>query len=236
VFLWGYLAYMAWGMENMDAAADWLLMPRMNGWDATDLFLVLVMWALMMAAMMLPSAAPLLMLVNRMYLERDGWKRAALKGAAFASGYLAVWSGFSVLATLAQWGLLEARLVSPAMESASTWLSSALLLAAGAYQLSGLKDVCLTRCRSPLSFLMTAGSDNAFLLGIRSGAYCTVCCALLMALLFVLGVMNLAWIAVLTVIVLLEKFLRRPRGFVHATGFALIAWGLWVLGRGIVAG
>jgi predicted metal-binding membrane protein len=222
---WAYVLYMAWGMANMDVAADWLLMPSMLDWDAADLLLVFVMWTLMMAAMMVPSAVPLLLLVNRINFERYSKRRALGATGVFALGYLTVWTGFSALATLAQWAMLEARLVSPMMESSSAYLSAALLLAAGAYQFSPLKHVCLSRCRSPLSFLMTQRVDSAFLLGLRHGTYCAGCCWLLMTLLFVLGVMNVAWIAVLTLIVLLEKVLRQPRWFLHLTGAALLLWG-----------
>jgi len=219
---------MAWGMENMDAVAVSLLMPAMTGWDGSDLLLVFFMWTVMMIAMMLPSAMPLLLLVTKINHGRFARDRALLGTGVFALGYLAVWTGFSALATLAQWGLLEARLVSPMMESASPWLSAALLAAAGAYEFTPLKNACLARCQSPLGYLMTGwreGFSGAFAMGLRHGAYCTGCCWLLMALLFVFGVMNLAWIAALAFLVLLEKLLRRPAWFARAAGATLLAWG-----------
>jgi predicted metal-binding membrane protein len=231
---WAYLIAMAWGMENMDVSVDWLLMPAMSSWGSTDLVLVFIMWTLMMAAMMLPSAVPLLLLLFRINSANHSRRGAVLAVAVFALGYLAVWAGFSVLATFAQWGLLKARLVSPMMDSSSVYFSGVLLLAAGAYQFSTLKNVCLTRCRSPLSVLMTQRSQGrwgAFVMGLRQGMYCTGCCWLLMALLFVLGVMNLLWIIGLTVFVLFEKVLRQPRWFVHASGAILLVWGVWVLGQ-----
>lgn len=225
---WAYVIFMAWGMENMDAVADSLLMPAMTGWDGSDLLLVFFMWAVMMIAMMLPSAMPLLLLVSKINHGRFARNRALLGTGVFALGYLAVWTGFSALATLVQWGLLEARLVSPMMESASPWLSAALLAAAGVYEFTPLKNACLARCRSPLGYLMTGwreGFSGAFAMGLRHGAYCTGCCWLLMALLFVFGVMNLAWIAALAILVLLEKLLRRPAWFAPAVGATLLAWG-----------
>ena len=224
---WAYVVYMVWGMANMDVAVNWLLMPRMSNWGIADIALVFVMWAVMMAAMMLPSAVPLLSLLARIYLQRHRRRRALLATGVAGFGYLTAWTGFSVLATLAQWGLLEARLVSPMMESSSPYLSGALLAAAGAYQFTALKYACLSRCRSPLSALMTHGGASmpgAFLLGLRQGAYCTGCCWLLMVLMFVLGVMNLLWIAGLTLLVLLEKILRQPRWFVQLIGVALLVW------------
>ena len=225
---WAYLVYMAWGMNDMDAVAEPLLMPAMTGWGGSDLLLVFFMWAVMMIAMMLPSAMPLLLMVAKINCGRFARKRALLGTGVFALGYLVVWTGFSALATLAQWGLLEARLVSPMMESASPWLSAALLAAAGAYELTPLKNACLARCQSPLGFLMTGwreGIPGAFAMGAIHGAYCTACCWLLMALLFVFGVMNLAWIAALAIFVLIEKLVRRPPWFARAAGAALLLWG-----------
>ena len=225
---WAYLLYMIWGMENMDAVADSLLMPAMVDWSGADLVLVFVMWAIMMAAMMLPSAAPMLMLFARISAARSNGARAGLATGVLALGYLAAWAGFSALATLAQWGLLEARLVSPMMSSASPALSAALLAAAGAYQFTPLKNACLARCRSPLSVLLNdwrEGLAGAFSMGLRQGAYCIGCCWLLMALLFVFGVMNLVWIVALTVFVLVEKLLRGPGWFAPVTGAMLLVWG-----------
>jgi predicted metal-binding membrane protein len=234
---WAYVLYMAWGMANMDAVADSLLMPSMMDWGGADLLRVFLMWSVMMAAMMLPSATPLLLLIARINYGRFSRERAALATGVFGLGYIAVWIGFSLLATLAQWGLLEARLVSPMMDSASPFLSAALLATAGTYEFTPLKHACLARCRSPLSVLMTQwreGYPGAFAMGLRQGAYCTGCCWLLMALLFVFGVMNLIWIAALSVLVLLEKLLRQPRWFSQATGVALLAWGALVAGQAVI--
>ncbi len=234
---WAYVIYMVWGMANMDAVADSLFMPSMIDWSGVDLLLVFIMWAVMMAAMMLPSSAPLLMLLAKINTERYGRRRALLATVVFGLGYLAVWSGFSLLATLAQWGLLEARLVSPMMNSASPILSAALLAAAGMYQFTPLKHACLARCRSPLSVLLNYWRDGfpgAFAMGLRQGAYCTGCCWLLMGLLFVFGVMNLIWIAGLSLLVLLEKLLSQPRWFTWATGAILLAWGALVAGQATI--
>jgi len=231
---WAYTVYMVWGMENMDLSADWLLMPRMIDWQGTDLLLVFIMWAIMMAAMMLPAATPLLFLLAKINHARYSPRRAAVATGVAGLGYLAAWTVFSLLATLAQWRLLEARLVSPMMESSSTLLSGALLVAAGAYQFSPLKHACLGHCRSPLSVLLNQWRDGylgAFSLGLRQGAYCTGCCWLLMVLLFAFGVMNLIWIAALSVLVLLEKIVPQPRLFVQGTGAILLVWGALIASR-----
>jgi len=229
---WLYLIYMAWGMANMDEPAAQLLMPAMVHWGASDLVLVFLMWAIMMAAMMLPSAAPMVRVYSRS-AEAQTDHSTGLLTSAFVGGYLAVWAAFSATVTLAQWGLLELRLVTPMMESASGWLSGGLLVGAGAYQFTAFKHSCLHKCRTPLGFLMAEwrpGVSGAFVMGLRHGAYCTGCCAMLMLLLFVLGVMNLAWILVLTLVVLAEKL--SPAKVVwpsRVLGAGLIAWGGYLL-------
>jgi predicted metal-binding membrane protein len=226
---WAYVFTMVWGMEHMDVADGWLLMPVMDDWGGADLLLVFLMWTIMMVAMMLPGTAPLLLALAGINYSRYERRRAALATGVAGLGYLAAWTGFSLLATLAQWRLLEARLISPVMDSSNTWLTGALLLAAGAYQFTPVKHVCLGSCRSPFSVLPSErrqGYAAAFRMGLRQGAYCLGCCWLLMALLFALGVMNLVWIAALSVLVLLEKILPQPRLFAQVTGAILLVWGV----------
>lgn len=229
---WIYLLYMAWGMAHMDVSAGQLFKPAMMHWQAADLALVFLMWSVMMAAMMLPSAAPMVQLFARSAESQTEYPTGLLT-SAFVSGYLAVWTLFSAIVTLAQWGLLEARLVTPMMESANSGLSGGLLVAAGAFQFTPLKNTCLNKCRTPMGFLIAEwrpGGRGAFIMGLRHGAYCLGCCAMLMLLLFVLGVMNLGWIIVLTLVVLAEKLL--PKGSVwpsRALGAGLVAWGGYVL-------
>ena len=228
---------MVWGMAHMEFGADMLIMPRMTQWRGADLLLVFLMWTIMMAAMMLPSATPTIRLYARIGRERRGGDRALSATWMFVAGYLAVWTGFSLLATLAQWALLAMRLVSPMMESASPTLSAALLLAAGAFQFTPLKHACLAKCRSPLGFLLTEWRDGpagAFVMGVRNGAFCAGCCWSLMLLLFVFGVMNLLWIVALTALVLLEKVLPRSRWLSRGTGIALLAWGALVGARALL--
>lgn len=228
---WAYVFYMVWGMAHMDMAADSLLMPGMDNWDGTDLLLVFVMWTIMMAAMMLPAAAPLMLILAKINYSRYSRRRAALATGVAGLGYLTTWTGFSLLAALAQWRLLEAQLLSPMMNSSSKLMTSALLLVAGVYQFTPLKHACLGRCRSPMSILLNEwreGYKGAFSIGLRQGAYCLGCCWLLMALLFAFGVMNLIWIAALSVLVLLEKILPQPRLFARGTGAILLVWAVLV--------
>jgi len=228
---WAYLLYMAWGMEHMDVGIDMLLMPRMTDWSVVDLALVFLMWAVMMVAMMLPSTLPMVMAFRAEARQRST-RGSSLRSVGFVAGYLMVWTGFSAAMTLIQWALLEARLLSPMMDSRSPLLGGLLLVGAGAFQFTPLKQACLATCRSPLSFLMTEwrpGLGGAWVMGLRHGLFCTGCCWLLMALLFVLGVMNVVWIAALTAFVLLEKTLPVARWVSAASGIVLISWGAWLL-------
>jgi predicted metal-binding membrane protein len=227
---WIYVLYMSWGMAHMDEASL-AIMPRMTNWGAVDLGLVLVMWAVMMAAMMLPSSIPMVLSFAALAHQRRARGLPYVKTSVFVLGYLAVWAGFSFLATFAQWGLLEARLVTPMMVSATPWLAGALLVAAGAFQLTPWKHRCLTRCTSPFGFLLNEwrdGAVGAWVMGFRHGLFCLGCCGALMALLFVFGVMNTLWVAALSIYVMLEKLLPRARWLPFAAGPLLIVWGLAV--------
>jgi predicted metal-binding membrane protein len=218
---WGYLLYMDWGMRHMDRGADMLLMPRMIDWHAIDLLLVFVMWALMMAAMMLPSAWPAI----RLYGHARGTP------AGFAAGYLLVWFGFSALATVLQWRLLEAALLTPMMKSASVPLSAGVLIGAGLFQLTPLKQACLARCRSPLAAVLagSARSPSGIPEGIRNGLDCLGCCFALMCVLLAVGVMSIPWVLAIAAYVGLEKLLPRARWLPRIAGVALCLWGAVLL-------
>ena len=221
---WAYTVYLAQGSSNMD-----MTMAQLQSWSAADFGLMFLMWAVMMTAMMVPSAAPMVLLfatVNRRRREQQG---PYVPTGVFLMGYVLVWSGFAAAATLANWGLhANSLLSSMAGGSTSAYLGGALLMVAGAFQWSPLKSVCLTRCRSPLGFLMSEwrdGTGGALKMGLRHGAYCVGCCWILMGLLFVLGVMNLLWIAALAAFVLLEKVAPGGRRFSRGTGLLLFGWG-----------
>ena len=197
-------------------------------WTAADVFFTFVMWAVMMVGMMAPSASPMLLLFAAARAGR-GERGVSLATLTFGLGYVAVWTGFSVGAALAQWGLHQAAMLSQTMASSSSRLSGAILIAAGAYQLTPWKSRCLTHCRSPLGFLMTNwcdGTPGAFRMGFRHGGYCLGCCWALMCMLFVVGVMNLVWVAALTGLVLIEKI--GPAGAIVArvAGAAMVVLGI----------
>ncbi|MBV9490432.1 MAG: DUF2182 domain-containing protein [Verrucomicrobia bacterium] len=227
---WTYLICMDWGMRHMEVSMA--IMPAMENWTAWDLVLVCLMWAVMMVAMMVPAASPVILLFAEINRRRSPGQSAYVATGRFLLGYLTVWVGFSVIATLAQWGLLTAALISPMMESTSKALSAGLLLVAGLFQFSRLKYACLDHCRSPLGFFMTEWRDGpwgTFRMGLKHGGYCLVCCWALMALLFALGVMNLLWVATLSAFVLLEKLTAANQWISRLGGLWFIAAAVWVV-------
>lgn len=233
---WGYLFYEAARMDRSMSASmgGEMSMPQMVSWGAVDLLLLFVMWSVMMVGMMVPSAAPMVLLFAGVNRQRSGQKRPYVPTGIFLVGYLAVWAGFSLLATLAQWGLHSAALLSPMMVSTSPYLGAGLLLAGGVFQWTPLKNVCLDHCRSPQSYIAThwrEGAAGAFRMGFHHGFFCVGCCWFLMTLLFVTGVMNLLWVAAIAGFVLLEKV--APVGLApwvsRVGGVLLVVWGAAVL-------
>jgi predicted metal-binding membrane protein len=187
-----------------------------------------------MVAMMLPSATPVLLLVVSTYRRRG--VQASQMTAAFGTGYLLVWTAFSLLAASAQFFLHRAAVVSEDMAIHSTLIGGSLLMVAGVYQWLPSKHACLTHCRSPLAFLAREwreGAVGALVMGGRHGFYCVGCCWALMALLFAAGVMNLFWVAAIAVFVLIEKVVPRGAQIGRMAGLGLIAWGAWLLARSV---
>lgn len=230
---WLYLWRQAASMHAGDPSG--MAMPTMPATDPAILALTFVMWVVMMAGMMLPSAAPTILFYGA--LVRKHAERGTVYPAVFifVSGYLLLWTGFSVAAVLLQVVLEHAGLLSSTMVSASNALNGALLVAAGVYQLTPLKDVCLNKCRNPVQFFMThwrPGKAGALRMGITQGAYCLGCCWMLMLLLFVVGVMNLAWVALIAAFVFLEKLLPVGRLTSRLAGVALIVAGSAILVAG----
>ncbi len=220
--------------RQMNGVAMEMGRPDPNAWPVVSLLPLFIMWMVMMVAMMLPSAAPMILTFAAVALNRRRQRRPYVPVTVFASGYLAAWGGFSIVAAIAEWILHREALLSPMMTSSSALLGGALFLLAGVFQFTPLKQSCLTRCRAPLEFITTRwreGRFGAFVMGIEHGLFCTGCCWALMVLLFVLGVMNLLWIAVLTILVGLEKILPRRSYISRGTGGLLALWGIWILLR-----
>ncbi len=234
---WLYLFHLAGGMPGMGAAMPGAAMGAMPPapWSGSKLILMFVMWWVMMAGMMLPGAIPMILTfatVNRRRRERG---QAHLPSAVFAAGYLIAWGVFSLGATLAQWRLDQAALLLPSMKIGSTLFGAALWVSAGVYQWTPLKRACLANCRSPIDFVVNRWRDGwlgALRMGVEHGAYCLGCCALLMALLFVGGVMNLLWVAVLAVLILIEKLLPAGERVARVGGALMIAFGVFLLAWG----
>ncbi len=217
----------------MDMGMD-MTMPQMHTWTVIDLVLIFTMWAVMMMAMMVPTAAPMILLFATFNRKRRERQRPFVRTGIFLLGYLIVWTGFSIIAALAQWGLHRAALLSPMMVSTSSVLGGSLLVAAGIFQWTPLKNTCLAHCRSPLDFFSSdwrEGNGGALIMGLKHGAYCLGCCWILMLLLFVTGVMNLIWIAAIAVFVLIEKAAPAQfRAYVSGgAGLVLVGWGLFML-------
>jgi predicted metal-binding membrane protein len=190
-------------------AAEMSAMGMMVGarWHASDLLFTFGMWSVMMVGMMAPAATPVLLVVAASHARRGG-PRAPLIVPLFALGYLTIWLAFSACAPLAQWLLHDTAMLSPTMAAASPRLAGGLLVAAGVYQLTPAKHVCLTQCQTPMGFLMQhwrEGVSGAFHMGLRHGASCLGCCWALMGVLFAVGVMNLTWVAALAAFILLER-------------------------------
>jgi predicted metal-binding membrane protein len=227
---WAWIAAMSQDMYGpMDGWSGWRMTPA---GDARYFVLMWAMWAAMMAAMMLPAASPTLLLYLRAARIREDDTAAPDRVYSLAAAYLAVWALFSIGATALQWMLSSLGFLSPMMESTSLRMTAALLLLAGAYQLTPLKRVCLRSCRSPLSFLLQRwqpGRAGAFRMGLRHGSYCLGCCWALMLLLFAGGVMNLNVILALTLWIIIEKLLPTGELVARISGAALIAAAVWIL-------
>ena len=232
---WGYMIHEARAMANTgvcSCAGMKMSGPDTQSWSPATLTPLFLMWSEMMVAMMIPSAAPMILIFTSVNRRRREQERPYVSTGIFLLGYLTVWTGFSAVAAVAQWALHGASLVSPMMVSTSPILGGSLLIGAGVFQWSRLKNNCLSHCRSPLSFLMAdwrEGRWGAFLMGLKHGAYCTGCCWMLMALLFVAGVMNMWWVAIIAVLVLLEKVVPRGLWVGRVAGVALAAWGCWII-------
>jgi len=232
---WVYLLVLANAMVSMGKPSGWHvfmdLMP-MGRWGLLEFALGFAMWALMMVGMMIPSAAPMIVLYSRVARRAHAQDRPLASTTAFAAGYLLTWSAFSLAAAALQCVLVDMTLVTETMTSASRLLAGIVLIAAGLYQWTPLKDTCLAHCRSPFLFLSQhwrPGRSGALRMGIEHGAYCVGCCWALMGVLFAVGIMNLLWIAAIAAFVLIEK--AAPFGIWsrRVAGALLVAWGAGIL-------
>jgi predicted metal-binding membrane protein len=225
---WLYLVDMA---DMKDMSAIMAVAMSMAPWDAAGFFLMFLMWVVMMVGMMLPGAAPMILLFATINRKRSIRDAPYVPTALFTLGYFLVWTGFSLLATILQAALQQATLLSPMLVSTSGVLGGTLFITAGLYQWTPLKRACLDKCRSPLDFILfrwRSGIGGALRMGMEHGAYCLGCCWVLMILLFVGGVMNLLWVAAITLFVLTEKLARSGEWIARIGGGAMIAVGMYL--------
>lgn len=228
---WLYLYLQMQPTEDMADMAPAMFAP----WTATDFALNLAIWWVMMPGMMLPSAAPMILTfaaVNQRKRERG---QPFVQTMVFTAGYLVAWGLFGVFATLADWALERAALISPMTGRMTPILAAVVVIAAGIYQLTPLKSVCLTHCRSPFDFVLNHwrdGASGALRMGLEHGLYCLGCCWFLMALMFAAGIMSLLWMAVIAVFILLEKLLPVGTWLARAGGVAMLGFGVYLLVAG----
>jgi predicted metal-binding membrane protein len=236
VLAWAYMIHEARVMEATSVCSCFGMQmsgPDMQPWAASQLTPLFLMWTEMMVAMMIPSAAPTVLLFATVNRRRREQARPFVPAGLFLLGYLAVWTFFSAAAAVAQWALHAWALLSPMMVGTSPLFGGGLLILAGIFQFTPFKSACLAHCRSPLAFLTSEwreGRAGAFAMGVKHGAFCTGCCWVLMALLFVAGVMNMWWVAAITALVLIEKVLPRGLWLGRIAGAGFIAWGVWLAG------
>jgi len=225
LFCWSYLWQISASMQPMSmtvTSPQAILM--IHSWSITDFFYMFIMWVFMMTGMMLPSAAPMILTYASIGKNQKQYRHTF----SFSFGYLIIWTLFSLIATVLQWILDQTALLSPSMVIQSPVLGASTLIIAGLYQCSPLKNRCLAKCRSPFQFIMTQlrpGTKGALIMGLQHGAFCIGCCGFLMALLFIGGVMNLIWIALITFFVLFEKILPHGDKSTWLSGGTLITAG-----------
>lgn len=247
VLSWSYLLWLADDMEmggmdmsgfRMIPAGMGMMIPTQSPWHRLEFAFVFAMWAVMMVGMMTPSAAPMVLIYARVARQAARERKPFAATAWFAGGYLLAWIGFSLGATLAQWALERSGLLTSSMAAAGGLVGGLVLIAAGLYQWTPLKDACLRQCQAPLQFIQRHGGFRAdasgcLALGARHGVYCIGCCWMLMALLFVGGVMNVLWIAAITAFVLLEKLVPAGRILSRIAGAGSLAAGVWLIVRAL---
>ena len=241
-------AYVMWLAHNMRALSDnaamdmtrmnmpGMLSPQFAAWTFPHALFMFAMWAVMMVGMMTPSAAPMILIYSQVARQAVTLGKQFASAGWFAAGYLAVWTGFALAATGVQYALERAAVLTPMLASSNRVVGGGVLIMAGLYQVTPLKQACLAQCRSPLHFVQQHGgfqasSGGSFRLGVLHGAYCVGCCWALMALLFVGGVMNVLWIVAIAMLVLIEKLLPGGRVLAGAAGAAAVAAGIWMLVR-----
>jgi|SRR5215475_12848618 len=244
-------AYVLWLMDSMRMGGmemsdmrmganpfDVVMIPSWQPWSAAEFVFIFVMWAVMMVGMMTPSAAPMILIYARVGRQAELRGKPLAATGYFATGYLIAWAIFSTFATFGQWLLERASLLTPMMQSASGIIGGLVLIAAGLYQWTPLKDACLKYCQAPLLFIQRHGGFRrdpfgSLHLGFRHGFYCVGCCWPLMVLLFVGGIMNGLWIAGIAIFVLAEKIVPFGHLLSRIAGIMFTVGGIWLIATSV---
>ena len=239
---WGYLIWLSQAMSTtgtslpdmsgMDMSAA--VTPMLRAWTAGDFAFIFMMWAIMMVGMMTPSATPMILIYARVARQAIQEGKPFAATGWFVTGYLLNWAVFSFVAAIAQGALEHFAWLTPAMAAANTRIGGVVLIVAGIYQFTPLKNNCLSRCQSPFAFIQANGGirrgrRDSIQLGMRHGMYCIGCCWAMMTLLFVGGVMNILWIAVIAIFVLIEKAVPAGAAIARVAGAGLVVAGIWLL-------
>ena len=229
---WVYIIYLNRQMLHMDMDAMFFAMPMTSSWTVVDFILLFLMWFVMMIAMMTPSVAPLILIYLMVNRRKKQKQNPFVQTGYLLFGYFFVWAGFSFLATLLQWFLQKISLLNPEMVTTNKILGGIILIASGIFQFTSLKHKCLNYCLNPIDFIhlnWREGRKGAFRMGIENGVYCLGCCWVLMILLFLAGIMNLLWIALIALFILIEKNSTNAKWISFLAGIVLTAYGTFVL-------
>jgi predicted metal-binding membrane protein len=239
---WGYLIWLAGSMSMTGPSMPGMpgmylsraLTPMLRAWTTSDFIIIFLMWAIMMVGMMTPSATPMILIYARIARQAAQESRPIAATGWFVSGYLLSWTAFSFVAAIAQGVLERVAWLTPMMAAASSKVGGVVLIVAGIYQFSPLKNNCLSQCQSPFAFIQANGGFRrgmgaSIQLGMRHGGYCIGCCWALMALLFIGGVMNILWIAAIAIFVLIEKAIPAGGAIARVAGSGLALAGIWLL-------
>lgn len=225
---WAYMFHMAWVMSKTETEITLACLMR---WGPEDILHSFMMWGIMMVAMMFPSATPMILMFNIVNQQQGETQRPLIPTGLFVLGYFLIWTAYSALAAMTQWGLHISALLSHNHVITNPLIGGILLTAAGVFQWTPFRDACMSKCRSPLGFLLAEwreGRPGALVMGLKHGLNCVGCCWLLMLLSFVLGIMNMVWMAILTIFMLVEKASPKSQWISRTTGLVLVAWGLWI--------
>jgi predicted metal-binding membrane protein len=234
ILSWLYIIYLYRQMAVMDMDALLFAMPMTPAWTMIDFILVFLMWFVMMIAMMTPSVAPLILIFVTVNRKRKQQQSPFVSASYLLCGYFLIWAVFSLLATLLQFFLQRISLLNPEMATTDKILGGVILITAGIFQFTSLKNKCLHYCRTPIDFIhrnWKEGRAGALKMGILNGFYCVGCCWMLMVLLFVAGIMNLLWITLIGLFVLVEKIVPQKKWISYVAGFVLILYGVFLLIR-----